>query len=376
MKRNSKSPENKILNDGEAILGLRQPSVAFKLKLILNLAPLLTILFLFSPLFIFSAQGENDTVVNVLKSNTRQDGRGDESQAKKFIADEIKEFGVAPAKVIILRKLFTPPGDYRFRPFREYEKDRPRITEALRHRVDPKVKTWEFWVEEPRYVDFWFDPENAITFGTPWSVFESTVMKKENGEGKDEGPTRIRVEACFADSKTAAHFPLRCDGNFVSPPGKGEPTEVHCAAEVAGGLELIQKNFPSAKDSTDFGKYIQKEITSNPTENIAYITGEPIMPKLEVRIVGATSDMTISWKLNMNIKSEVAKRGKLDDKTYPKNENFIKLKGNVPWDIFAEFQRDFVGGAATITYKIDDGQENQFDFKIRGKNPLDRHCFN
>ena len=100
------------------------------------------------------------------------------------------------------------------------------------------------------------------------------------------------------------------------------------------------------------------------------------MPKLEVRIVGATSDMTISWKLNMNIKSEVAKRGKLDDKTYPKNENFIKLKGNVPWDIFAEFQRDFVGGAATITYKIDDGQENQFDFKIRGKNPLDRHCFN
>ena len=106
MNRNSKSTENKILDDGEAILGLRAtqwriivalpPPVAFKLKLILKLAPLLTIIFLFSPLFIFSAQGENDTKVNVLKGSRIQDASVDEGEAKEFVADEIKQIRVTP----------------------------------------------------------------------------------------------------------------------------------------------------------------------------------------------------------------------------------------------------------------------------------------
>ena len=84
--RNSKSIENKILDDGEAILGLRAtqwriivalpPPVAFKLKLILKLAPLLTIIFLFSPFFPLSAQDQEDTKdykVEALTGNTKQD---------------------------------------------------------------------------------------------------------------------------------------------------------------------------------------------------------------------------------------------------------------------------------------------------------------
>ncbi|MCX6984878.1 MAG: hypothetical protein NT118_09040, partial [Lentisphaerae bacterium] len=205
---------------------------------------LLILLFIFSPLPL-SAQQKNDTEVNVLGGNTNQDGKVVEENAKKFLADTVEVFGDAPAKVILLRKLFTPPGNYKFRPFRVSEKIRHRIDEALRHRGDPKLKTWEFWVEEPKYVDFWFDPEDAIIFEEAQSVFESKVVTKKvivdekEKEIKEEDATHIKVEACFADSKTAAHFPLRCDGNLVSPSGKGgEPIEVHWAAEVTIGIDL------------------------------------------------------------------------------------------------------------------------------------------
>ena len=137
------------------------------------------------------------------------------------------------------------------------------------------------------------------------------------------------------------------------------------------GVVLIQRNFPDSKTSTDVGKYIQKVISDSPNENIAYITGEPAQPKLEAILQGGTAKMTVSWKLK--IKSERAERlkWKLDNKIYPKNGKFRILKGNVPWNIFTEFQGDFVGGDCTLIYKINNGAENTFNFKIRGKNPLD-----
>ena len=132
---------------------------------------LLTILFifLFSPLFIFSTRGENDTVVNVMKKNTFQDGMVEEEGAKKFSADMIDPKGEAPAKVICIYKKFTPPKDYSFRPFRPQEGNEvffQQVKIAIHHREDPDNRIpWKFWAfnsveKRPKFVDIWFDPES------------------------------------------------------------------------------------------------------------------------------------------------------------------------------------------------------------------------
>ena len=242
---------------------------------------LLAILFIFlcSPLFIFSAQGENDTKVNVLKGSRIQDASVDEGEAKEFVADEIKTVGVPPTKVIKLKKKFTPPDSLKFRAFKDPEEvNYDRISFVKRNRKDSRYwyvipnNSWRYWVGgieksmepsvdmgllpvfiRPHFVDIWVDPEAFLTrpiyenfwddsFDKIQSVFNSTVL--------EEGPKQIIVFGYFADSRTAAHFPLRCEGNYGTSPGKigGEPIELHWAAKVASGIDLDIDNDNNSTD--------------------------------------------------------------------------------------------------------------------------------
>ena len=181
------------------------------------------------------AAQQNDTTVDPLLGNRRQEGQVNFGETKKFVADFITALGRAPERAIYLRKTFTPPSPFLFRPFRPEEKQPMEwyLEHPLKIRIDPYIATliWEYWENEvPQYVDFWFSPEEAIIYGIPESTFQNRAIF--------ESPGRIVVTACFADSNTAAHFPLRCDGNLATPPGEGAPMEFHWAAAVAGGIDL------------------------------------------------------------------------------------------------------------------------------------------
>ncbi|MCX7933779.1 MAG: hypothetical protein N3A66_00795, partial [Planctomycetota bacterium] len=180
-----------------------------------------------------TGEGLQGTQVDPLDGNTYQDGQVNEKEARRFVADEIEKEGAPPEAVVRLRKTFTPPPGWKFRPFRPEEKNLTRIRQALRVRQDPHdAINWPFWMHEPAYVDIWFDPEDALIFGEPPSTFRSRA--------EIEGPDLIRVSGVLADSQKAARFPLRCDGNLVPPSGGqgGVFKEFHWSAVVAGAIDL------------------------------------------------------------------------------------------------------------------------------------------
>jgi hypothetical protein len=131
-------------------------------------------------------------------------------------------------------------------------------------------------------------------------------------------------------------------------------------------VELKQLNYPKSTDTTDMGQTESKVIGA---DQVAYITGAPEMPKLEMSLGGGSlSEMTVEWKIE--IKSERTERGTKDDKTYP-SSGYKPLPSNQPWKIHEESGSDFVAGKAKVFFKINGGTENTFEFKIRGKNPKD-----
>jgi hypothetical protein len=159
-----------------------------------------------------------DTTVKALAGAVRQDGRMNEAEAKAFCAESAETVGASPFGLIWLKKTFTPPYQFEFRPFRDSEKDQARISEALRERTEPKLDPtdpnepemkWRFWGGggAPRYVDIWFDPESALIWGEPPTTLFS-------GKDLEEGPSRIVVKGAVADAQNAAKFPLRCEGNL------------------------------------------------------------------------------------------------------------------------------------------------------------------
>ena len=95
---------------------------------------------------VFAGEDAGDTEVNVLDGNTYQDGQVNKSEAKRHVADEIHKEGEPPYSTIRMRKSFTPPSGWAFRPFRQDEKDLQRIREALRKRKEPTDGiSWQFW---------------------------------------------------------------------------------------------------------------------------------------------------------------------------------------------------------------------------------------
>jgi hypothetical protein len=135
-------------------------------------------------------------------------------------------------------------------------------------------------------------------------------------------------------------------------------------------IEVKQLNYPNTKNSTDEGNLIKKTIYK---DEIAYINGNPDMPRLVIKLKGADnikdlSNETIEWRLE--IETERSERKELDNVKYPKEGPKI-LKMNEEWNVYADFLNpDFVGGKAKLTYKIKNFT-GEFTFKIRGKNPLD-----
>lgn len=155
------------------------------------------------------------------------------------------------------------------------------------------------------------------------------------------------------------------DGTFpcTPPPGGGPPT-----------VELKQENMPNFgtdDSSTDMASpYSSATISGG---GVAYITGQPAMPKLKASFPGLPATTNVEWKLE--IKTERSERGTKDDKNYP-TSGYKTLPGNQAWDIGAEFGTDFVGGKCKLFYKVGGGAEQMLESFIRGKNPLDEDSRN
>jgi hypothetical protein len=125
-------------------------------------------------------------------------------------------------------------------------------------------------------------------------------------------------------------------------------------------------NFGVADSSTDMANpYGTATISGG---GVAFITGQPAMPKLKASFPGLPATTNVEWKLE--IKTERSERGTKDDKNYP-TSGYKTLPGNQAWDIGAEFGTDFVGGKCKLLYKVGGEAEQTFEFFIRGKNPLD-----
>jgi hypothetical protein len=137
-------------------------------------------------------------------------------------------------------------------------------------------------------------------------------------------------------------------------------------------VELTQTNYPISEDSTDFGSNAEKIIDNE----IAYITGAPEMPKLQIQIGhGGLFGLNVKWW--MTLTSERFERGTKDDVQIPSPQiGPIVLPIDQPWRI-DNYYSGFVGGKATIHYVIQNTSgasltpEQLFEFKIRGKNPKD-----
>ncbi len=142
-------------------------------------------------------------------------------------------------------------------------------------------------------------------------------------------------------------------------------------------VELKQLNYPTSTDTTDMGPTQSKVIGA---DQIAYITGTPEMPRLEASLGAALlSGMTVECR--MEVKTERTERGTKDDLYIPQTDetSVVTLPINQPWRIYEDFiaPADFFGGTCTVFFRIKGsggnylGDEQKFEFKIRGKNPKD-----
>lgn len=144
-------------------------------------------------------------------------------------------------------------------------------------------------------------------------------------------------------------------------------------------VELKQKNYPTTTGATDLGPTEERFISSG-TNSIAYITGVPEMPKLEIQIAGGSmSGMSVEWSLDA--KSDRDVRGNLDNVHIPQADTaaVVELPISQAWKISDYFiaPANFFGGQCTINYQIKDASGHyltpilKYKFKILGKNPKD-----
>jgi len=149
-------------------------------------------------------------------------------------------------------------------------------------------------------------------------------------------------------------------------------------------IHLTQNNYPTTSDATDRGPTAQREITSGTGSNsIAYITGTPAMPELQVQIGnGSLSGMTVEWSLDARSDRNV--RGSIDNVHIPQTDetSVVELPINQAWGLpnYYIAPCDFFGGICTVNYQIKDDAGNyltdmqRLNFIIRGKNPMDANA--
>ena len=116
-------------------------------------------------------------------------------------------------------------------------------------------------------------------------------------------------------------------------------------------------------DTTDSGwSYVRAAI---PTNGVAYITGQPAAPQLSAQFKDMPAWLRVWW--SMELVSERDERGTLDDRSLPETE----LNGGDTYYITQELLNETVGGRCTLHVRVEDGEDMQYPFCIRGKNPLD-----
>jgi len=138
-------------------------------------------------------------------------------------------------------------------------------------------------------------------------------------------------------------------------------------------FELKQLNYPTSTDTSDLGPAETKVI---PAGGTAYITGTPEMPRLEAQApIEGLAATGVEWWLE--VKSERTERGTKDDFRIPATGT-VERRPDEAWRIFEQFvpPAGFFGGRCTLHYRVKGpngylGDEQQFTFVIRGKNPTD-----
>lgn len=171
---------------------------------------------------------------------------------------------------------------------------------------------------------------------------------------------------------------IACDGWYQPHDANGNPTGPReWRACLLLPIELKQLNYPTSSETTDLGPTQEKAIAAN---QVAYITGAPQMPQLQVALGGGSiSGFTVEWR--MEVTTERPERGTKDNFVVPQtNEsNVVSVPLEQPWLIYNYYITpvDFFGGSCTIYYRIKNStgvyvtDEQAFSFKIRGKNPKD-----
>ena len=131
-------------------------------------------------------------------------------------------------------------------------------------------------------------------------------------------------------------------------------------------MKVVQSNMPQGTgvaDTTDSGwSYVRAAI---PTNGVAYITGQPAAPQLSAQFKDMPAWLRVWW--SMELVSERDERGTLDDRSLPETE----LNGGDTYYITQELLNETVGGRCTLHVRVEDGEDVQYPFCIRGKNPLD-----
>ncbi len=158
-------------------------------------------------------------------------------------------------------------------------------------------------------------------------------------------------------------------------------------AEVTPPVELKDIN---AHDITSDDVIITPwDTTQNITDNnIAWIDAHtsdedsaqdsaPRMPQLEFRIPGLEG-VTKLAKLEVQYNRGNGTRPAVDRVSIPSSGAYTEVTGDT-WKIWKEYQTDFFGGDATLTFKLTKGSNEvlppqTINFRIGGKNPDDARC--
>ena len=169
------------------------------------------------------------------------------------------------------------------------------------------------------------------------------------GTEKDEGA----VHTAQLEVNGATPGKLKLKGTYICP-----ATNQRISGDIrlsVAKIELRQANHPDVADT---------EIEAN---DIAWIIANPSMPALSARVV---PDLQPAVDVLWSLATTYPRRGILDDRNFPASGRKT-LPSNQIWDINSEFAGQFLGGDATLKYKIDDCAEQTLVFKIHGRNPLD-----
>ena len=151
-------------------------------------------------------------------------------------------------------------------------------------------------------------------------------------------------------------------------------------------IALLPVEFEDINDHGDDGDDVavvpwdtSEDIANN---NIAWIDAHlaandaPQMPQLEFRIPNLPANIKVEAKLKVvHERAYFAQAAnKKDEVEFPAGGGFKELDGD-SWKIWEDYKDEqFFGGEATLTYKVEGGDEQTIKFRIGGENPDDLKC--